>query len=230
MEQRKIWDHFQTDHFAKNLFAGAFPRYKAISREVASGDRVLNIGVGYGGLEEMLLSMQGVIVYSLDPSDGAIALLREAHCIGDRAVVGFSQDIPWSHSFFDVVVMSEVLEHLDVDDYRKTLYEVFRVLRPGGKFVFTVPAEENIQENFVVCPCCGVKFHRWGHVQSFTDHRIRSDILPLFNFMHLLRRNFSDWRLLNWKGKALWLMKRFLRAAGVKGAGETFFVVAQKPL
>ncbi len=228
MEQKKIWDHFQVDPLARKVFEGALPRYHALSMEVLSGSRVLNIGVGSGGLEEILYK-KNVHLYSLDPSENAIALLRVAFSMAEQAKVGKSDSIPWEDNFFDVVIMSEVLEHLDADIYKKTLLEVFRVLRPEGKFVFTVPAEENILENHVICPCCGVKFHRWGHVQSFTEQKIQSDILPLFYHMKLSRRTYSNWSLLNWKGKLAYLIKRLLSIAGIQSSKETFLVVAQKP-
>lgn len=228
MEQKKIWDHFQVDPLARKVFEGAWPRYYALSKEVSPHSKVLNIGIGSGGLEELLYK-KIVNVYSLDPSEDAIALVQNNFTTAEQARVGMSDNIPWEDDFFDVVIMSEVLEHLDVKSYGITLLEVLRVLRPGGKFVFTVPADENLLENQAICPCCGVKFHRWGHVQSFTEHSIRLDISPLFCHIQLSRRIYSDWSLLNWKGKFALLIKRLLSIAQIKSSGETFFVVAHKP-
>lgn len=227
MEQKKIWDYFQVDPLARKVFEGALPRYQALSKEVLSGNKVLNIGVGSGGLENILAEKK-IQVFSLDPSDGAIALVREKLPIPEQAKVGKSDCIPWEDSFFDVVIMSEVLEHLGDDDYYRTFQEVSRVLRPGGKFVFTVPAEEDLLKNNVICPSCGEKFHRWGHVRSFDALKIQSDIVPLFCNMQLLRRNYSDFSLLNWKGKLAWLVKRLLSVTGLQGSEDTFFVVVQK--
>lgn len=228
MEQKKIWDYFQTDPLGRKMFEGAMPRYHALSREVLSDDRVLNIGVGAGGIEKILYKRKRIKIFSLDPSESAVALLKDNFSMGEQAKVGISKDIPWEDNFFDVVIMSEVIEHLDMSDYKQTLVEVFRVLRPGGKFVFTVPAEEDLSKNDAICPCCGAQFHRWGHVQSFNANSIQDDISSIFCDIQLSRRSFSDWRLLNWKGQLVWLIKRLLSIVGIKGSAETFFVVAKK--
>ncbi|OGI09892.1 MAG: hypothetical protein A2Y40_08520 [Candidatus Margulisbacteria bacterium GWF2_35_9] len=48
-----------------------------------------------------------------------------------------AESIPVSDSKFDIVLMTEVLEHLE--NPRVVLTEVFRILKPGGKLVITVP-------------------------------------------------------------------------------------------
>jgi SAM-dependent methyltransferase len=48
---------------------------------------------------------------------------------------------------FDVVVTSDVLEHVRLDD--PALQEIARVLRPGGCFVFTVPHTRGQRETIV---------------------------------------------------------------------------------
>jgi hypothetical protein len=69
--------------------------------------------------------------------------------------------------------MSEVLEHLATDVLDATLGEVKRVLKPDGRFIGTVPANESLSDNQAICPRCGEVFHRWGHVQTFLPLRLR---------------------------------------------------------
>ncbi len=45
--------------------------------------------------------------------------------------------LPFADNSFDAVVLSEVLEH--IDDDQRGLRELFRVLKPGGVLVITVP-------------------------------------------------------------------------------------------
>ena len=194
MDQTKIWDHFQNDDETGDTFANAFPRYEFIARQIASGVHVLNIGVGRGGLESILVN-KGCMVSCLDPSERAIDRLRKQYELGERAQVGFSQSMPFLDSQFDVVVMSEVLEHLSNDVLSSSLTEVRRVLKPGGRFIGTVPANENLLDNGAMCPDCGKLFHRWGHLQSFSLSRLRQ--LLLANGLVVLRgetRAFPDWR------------------------------------
>lgn len=45
--------------------------------------------------------------------------------------------LPYKDNFFDVVICSEILEHLT--DEKKALQEIRRVLKPGGSLIATVP-------------------------------------------------------------------------------------------
>ena len=194
MDQSKIWDHFQNDDEAGDVFVNALPRYEFIAQRIASGMSVLNIGVGRGGLEAILIK-KGAVVSCLDPSESTIDRLRKQYELGERARVGFSQAIPFPDSQFEVVVMSEVLEHLSDDVLNSTLVDVRRVLKPDGHFIGTVPANENLPDNGAMCPHCGKSFHRWGHLQSFSLIRLRE--LLLANSFSILRnetRAFPDWR------------------------------------
>jgi SAM-dependent methyltransferase len=194
MNQTKIWDYFQNDAEMDGAFDNAFPRYEYIAQQVASGMSVLNIGVGRGGLENILLK-KGVFVSCLDPNESSIDRLREQYELGERAQVGFSQSMPFSSGQFDAVVMSEVLEHLSDEVLSSTLDEVRRVLKSDGRFIGTVPANEVLINNRIVCPHCGEASHRWGHLQSFSIMRLRE--LLLANNFAVLRaetRAFPDWR------------------------------------
>lgn len=51
--------------------------------------------------------------------------------------VSASEHLPFSDQAFDVVVLNEVIEH--VDDDRQTIAECIRVLRPGGRVVIFAP-------------------------------------------------------------------------------------------
>lgn len=228
MDQTKIWDHFQNDDEAGNVFINALPRYAFIAQQIAPGMSVLNIGVGRGGLENILLK-KGAVVSSLDPSESAIDRLRKQYELGERAQVGFSQDIPFPDSQFDIVVMSEVLEHLADDVLNSTLVEVRRVLKPDGCFIGTVPANENLVDNSTMCPHCGKSFHRWGHVQSFSPMRLR-ELLLANNFA--VRRNetraFPDWRRRGWKNLIKSLIRYVLGRAGSPISSPNIYFEARR--
>lgn len=226
MDQQKIWEYFQSQPGGADAFRSE-ARYLHIAKNIRSGSTALNIGVGRGGLEEILLG-RGVDVYSIDPGAESIEAIRGRLGLGDKACVGLSQQIPFENGKFDVVVMSEVLEHLPDDTILQTLSEVRRVLRAGGMFIGTVPAEESLHENTVVCPDCGKVFHRWGHVQTFTSDRLSSLLEKEFASIYIIRRQFANWRDLNWKGKAGVLLKNALRTVGVTGHGESFFFTANR--
>jgi SAM-dependent methyltransferase len=155
----------------------------------ATNKRVLNIGIGPGAIEEMLLSRRWHVA-ALDPDDAAVARLRQK---GVLAVVGYSHALPFGPASFDVVVASEVLEHLSDEQRGLTVKELWRVLVPGGHLVGTVPYRENLGDNEVVCPSCGVVFHRWGHAVSFDERALQRELRSHFDVLHSGPRCFVDW-------------------------------------
>lgn len=194
MDQTKIWDHFQNSDESGDAFINAMPRYEFLAKQIKSGMTVLNIGVGRGGLES-ILNKKMVVVNCLDPSEETIDRLRKLYNLGLRAQVGFSQSMPFQDGEFDVVIMSEVLEHLANDVLHLTLCEVRRVLKPDGFFIGTVPANEILFDNNVICPHCGESFHRWGHIQSFSLLRLREVLSEnSFTVQRIETRAFPSWR------------------------------------
>lgn len=228
MDQKIIWDHFQNNDETGDVFINAIPRYEFIAQQIASGMSVLNIGVGRGGLEKILLK-KGAMVSCLDPSENAIDRLRNQYKLGERAQVGFSQSIPFPGSQFDVVVMSEVLEHLTDEVLNSTLVEVRRVLKPDGYFIGTVPANEKLLDNRTVCPHCGESFHRWGHVQSFSPMRLRELLLANNFVVHRSEtRAFPDWRRSGWKNLIKSLIKYVLGRVGSPIASPNIYFEAKR--
>ncbi|RXZ43459.1 class I SAM-dependent methyltransferase [Crenobacter cavernae] len=227
MEQTKIWEHFQNDEAGAGDTFNSGPRYKFIAKHIPSGASALNIGVGAGGLERLLYEKK-VKIYCLDPSEKSIENLRNKYDLDECAQSGFSQSMPFPDNTFDFVVMSEVLEHLTNEVIEATVAEVKRVLKPGGTFIATVPAEENIAASQVCCPHCGELFHRWGHVQVFDEGKIEQLLESKLSELVISRYYFSETRTLNWKGKIAWLAKQVFMRMNVKGSGETFFFQAKK--
>jgi cyclopropane fatty-acyl-phospholipid synthase-like methyltransferase len=227
MDQEKIWDYFQNDEEAGEAVFNARPRYEHVARQISPGMHVLDIGVGRGGLESLLVR-KNVHISALDPGERSIAMVRERFGLGESAKVGFSQDIPFPDGQFDAVVMCEVLEHLSNEVRVASFREISRVLKPGGRLLGTVPADENLLDNRVVCPHCGEVFHRWGHLQSFTEGRLRSLLEEQFCSVAVSRHFFGEVRTVNWKGRLIWAMKKTLVSVGVKGNYESFFFSATR--
>ena len=95
---------------------------------------VLDLGCA-GGFMAEAIDDRGATVTGIDPAAEAIAAAR-AHA-QDRQItydVGVGEALPYGDASFDIVVCVDVLEH--VKDLGKVLAEVFRVLRPGGLFLY----------------------------------------------------------------------------------------------
>ena len=111
-----------------------------------SGERILDVGCGEGRhtLSAWLEHPVHAVGLDLSERDLGTAAGRgnefEASAPADARlnfVRGSALDLPFPDASFDVVVCSEVLEH--IHDYRGVLREIERVLKPGGRFVASVP-------------------------------------------------------------------------------------------
>jgi ubiquinone/menaquinone biosynthesis C-methylase UbiE len=192
MQQDKIWDYYQNEGLKKGVFSDARQRF--MMQYLASGNSVLNIGVGAGVLEKLALQ-KSIDIYSLDPSSKTIEQIQTKLGLGSNAQTGYAQNIPFTDNKFDAVVMSEVLEHLTDEELDAALREVFRVLKANGVLLISTPYDESLESQNIICPKCGMIFHRWGHVQSFDKSRMR-DILSSKGFLlnKIFITSFVDWK------------------------------------
>ncbi len=104
------------------------------------GEKILDLGCGVGYFSQ-LLSSKGSKVFGLDISEESIEYCKSI--IGPEFLVGDAQlPLPYDDDFFDKLLCTEVLEHLK-DDV-SCLKEIYRVVKPGGSFVLTVPSLEGV--------------------------------------------------------------------------------------
>jgi len=107
--------------------------------QIRAGDRVLDIGAGLAGPARLLAAELGCRVdcveLSADFCAGA-ALLNRLTGLEDH--IGVHQcsalDLPFPDASFDVAWMQNV--GMNIADKRKLYAEIFRVLKPGGRYAF----------------------------------------------------------------------------------------------
>jgi SAM-dependent methyltransferase len=103
--------------------------------------RLLDFGCGTGGNSATYTDFGSVVGVEPDASALRFAQARlRTHQPGGSLVYcrAMGTSLPLERESFDAVIASDVLEH--IADDRAAVAEVVRVLRPGGVFVFSVPA------------------------------------------------------------------------------------------
>ena len=85
---------------------------------------------------------------------------------------GSVYSLPFDDSTFDLVICSEVLEHLE--DYHAAIKEIYRVLKPEGKFLASVPSYW--PEKICWSLSSGYQNMPGGHVRIFKKRQVINEI------------------------------------------------------
>jgi SAM-dependent methyltransferase len=102
-----------------------------------AGKRIIEIGCG-GGQNSIALTKWGAICVGVDPSSVQLDHARRLACENDvevQFVAGVAEDLSaFRDMSFDVALSSYAFDY--VTDLRRAYRETWRVLKPGGLFVF----------------------------------------------------------------------------------------------
>jgi 2-polyprenyl-6-hydroxyphenyl methylase/3-demethylubiquinone-9 3-methyltransferase len=121
------------------------PRFEFFDRYVSNwqGLKALDVGCG-GGFSCEFMAKRGVIVSGIDRSQPCIEVARKHAAMSYLEIdyrCGVAETMPYPDNTFDVVICVDVLEH--VDDVRRVIAEISRILKPNGLFFF-----DTINRNF----------------------------------------------------------------------------------
>lgn len=106
---------------------------------IGRGKRVLDLGCRSGALTQHFIEGNSVVGLDVDA-----AALEKAAALGIEPVqANVEEPLPFPEESFDAVVAGELFEHLQFPD--ALIAEIYRVLRPGGVLVGSVPNAFRIQ-------------------------------------------------------------------------------------
>ncbi len=167
--QKNIWNTEKNTP----MYFQEMVRYEAVLKHLPhSATQVVDLGCGDGYLS-YLMAKAGHVVTSVDLSSNRLKKFEEA--ASEYHIQQVQADIKNTGlpaDFFDAVVCSEVLEH--IEGYEDVLKEAHRILKPGGSFIVTVPYNEQLK--IIICPHCHKPFYRDGHVNSFNKKNLAESI------------------------------------------------------
>ncbi len=124
---------------------------------------------------------------------------------GDKMVEGYSNQkgveniditkLKFEDNSFDYIICNHVLEHIDNDI--KAMSEMFRVLKPNGIAVITVPIDESLEKTLedpsITSPKDREKYYwQWDHLRLYgTDIKDRMDNIGFQTSLYRYSDNFT---------------------------------------
>lgn len=126
---RKLWP---TEFLVRALLG----RSDSLNRRL-NYDSALDLGFGDGRNIELLKSKFSR-VYGVEIAESICELARERYH-GCEFKTGYSNCIPFPNNYFDLVVAVHSIYYCQRASFDEILNECSRVLKPGGKLIFSVP-------------------------------------------------------------------------------------------
>ena len=172
---------------------------------------MLDVGCGEGrhifGIMQQNPKMQCIGLdmdkKSLKKAEEGYAYFKTLSEAGVEFLIGSAYSIPLPNNSVDIVICSEVLEHLH--EYNDAINEIYRVLKPGGKFYASVPASWPEK----ICWALSKDYQNQpgGHLRIFNQKNLIEEIkLSGFNFLssekfHSIHSPYWWLRCLFWKSQ-----------------------------
>lgn len=140
----KLWDKLNfeiTD--AKTQYPMMWDRINTVARMIPRGvNKVLDIGFGGGLLEDIVGNSYDW--YGIDISPKSVKTAYGKHP-DKHFQVGQITNLKFPKNYFDCVVVLEVMEHIPPRLTFKALSQVYKVLKPGGYLMVSVPLNEGLE-------------------------------------------------------------------------------------
>ena len=149
---------------------------------IGPGTSVIDVGCG-AGRHSFEAYRRGADVIAFDQSvedlndvDAILTAMKEQGEAPEdaraEAVKGDALHLPYADGTFDVVIASEILEHVPADE--QAIAELTRVLKPGGKLAVTVPRW--LPEK--LCWLLSDEYHanEGGHIRIYRADELRGKV------------------------------------------------------
>jgi ubiquinone/menaquinone biosynthesis C-methylase UbiE len=139
--------------------------------KIPVSSQILEIGCADGRLLNLIDSKYKVGV------DISINALKHVKSIKYAANV---KKLPFADNSFDLVICSEVLEHLNDVIFQDSLKEISRI---SSKYIMiSVPYKEQLFRGIIKCYSCNKYYHLFLHKRSFSDRDFHK-ILPNYKLV-----------------------------------------------
>ena len=204
--------------------------YDLISKyETGSDGKILEVGSIPCHLT-ILLSQMGIEVHGVDLNPGRLEQLITHHDILVKRANIESEDLPFDDNEFNLILFTEVIEHLRIDPFR-ALKEMFRVLKKDGILLLSTPNVTLLNKiNFLRgIPYQGdiisefEKLEKIGHMGHFRIYD-KNELIEMLQFIGFAPLNVSYFGKPE-QSKLNWLLPLVTEKESLK---PIIFVEAQK--
>lgn len=140
-----FWDKkFSSE--AAYLFPMAYDRNMLVAASLRKNSQVLNLGAGAGYLEEFVWHKFGNSInwVGTDFTHQTLTDLARKYPSYSFKKTGLLK-LPFADNTFDYVCLLEVLEHIAPSETFRIVHELYRVLKPGGTAIVSVPLNEGLE-------------------------------------------------------------------------------------
>jgi cyclopropane fatty-acyl-phospholipid synthase-like methyltransferase len=174
---KENWDKYHSVHGASLNYP---EKFKFISRELLTGfpnnAKILEMGCGMGFLLKQI--KQDHPKFHLEGMEFSKVAVDYVNSLGLSAKEGTVPIDLKNYSGYNAIIATEFLEHLEEKNRLETLKEVYRMLKKGGKAIFTVP--DNI------LPPSEEKFH----LVCYTKETFKELLGQVFDLIGVISRKF----------------------------------------
>ena len=220
--------------------------------ENVKGQKVLEIGLGFGTLGQMLVSW-GCDYFGLDIAEGPVAMMRyrlaQLGKDGEEQVkVGSALEIPYSDESFSYVYSIGCLHH--TGNLMKAVSEVYRILVPNGKAIVSlyhshsfrqivkvnlIRLRKHLSRLFLVNKQTDVServrglydTNQLGVAAPYTGYVSRTEAKQLFKDFTHVKIDIQNFHKLAFKGRTIIPRKKLLNNIG-RVAGLDLYITAKK--
>lgn len=130
------WGNKDNDRIFSLLRDGLYDKVVELL-EVKSYNSVLDVGCGDGYFAKKI---PDTIYTGIDISGKMIKIAEKKKITNATFIAMSSDNLDFHDNVFDKVVCMEVLEHLSICELEETIKELYRVIRPDGQLIVTVPS------------------------------------------------------------------------------------------
>ena len=140
----KLWDKLNFEHSdIKIQYPMMWDRLITVAKMIPDGVKsVLNIGFGGAQLEDLV--GKSYDWYGVDISPKSVKEASARHP-DKHFQIGQITNLKFPKDYFDCALVLEVMEHIPPRQTFKALSQIYKVLKPGGYLIVSVPLNEGLE-------------------------------------------------------------------------------------